>query len=250
MNKYKSSAELKGMAKEQLFGSYGVAIGASLLVGFIMICILFLLQIFNSITTGGVISTPQLIISYLIGFILSLFTGIFASGEAFFYLKITCGQPVAVSDIFYGFKVYPDKALLIQLVRSIISYLCQAPIVVFYNLFYTHPQNASYLFLMSLSAVIGSTVTIVLSLMFSQAFFLLQDFPQYTAKELLNMSHRIMKGHKGRLFYICISFIPLYLLSMLSCGLAVLWIEPYSNTVMANFYMDLMRQRGPENPEN
>ena len=62
------------------------------------------------------------------------------------------------------------------------------------------------------------------------------------------MSHRIMKGHKGRLFYICISFIPLYLLSMLSCGLAVLWIEPYSNTVMANFYMDLMRQRDPENP--
>mgnify|MGYP006922390743 CR=1 FL=1 len=59
----KSSAELKGMAKEQLFGSYGVAIGASLLVGFIMICILFLLQIFNSITTGGVISTPQLIIT-------------------------------------------------------------------------------------------------------------------------------------------------------------------------------------------
>lgn len=35
MNTYKSSAQLKGMSKEQLFGHYGTVIGALFLVGII-----------------------------------------------------------------------------------------------------------------------------------------------------------------------------------------------------------------------
>ena len=57
------------------------------------------------------------------------------------------------------------------------------------------------------------------------------------------MSRQIMKGHKGRLFYISISFLPLYLLGIFSFFIAFLWLLPYTNTVMANFYMDLMKNR-------
>ena len=39
MNKYKSSGQLKGIAKDQLFGHYGTAIGALLLVGIITLII-------------------------------------------------------------------------------------------------------------------------------------------------------------------------------------------------------------------
>lgn len=248
MHKYKSSAELKGMAKEQMFGSYGTAIGASLLLGLIMLCAGVVLELFSApAIIGNGISALQLVISYLIGFIFSLFGGILTSGEAFFYLKITCRQQVSLSDIFYGFKIYPDKALRIQLILSLISYICQAPMLVFYYLFRWNMHNVSYLLFMSIFAVAGSVVMIILNLMLSQSFYLLQDFPQYTAKELLNMSCRITKGHKGRLFYISISFIPLYLLGSLSCGIAFLWLIPYTNAVMANFYMDLMKNRQTAN---
>lgn len=243
MDRFKSSAELKGMAKEQLFGNYGTAIGASLLAGIIMMGMLFFIQIFSALTAGGTLSVPQLIIQFLILFITSLFSGLLASGEAFFYLKVTCRQPVAISDIFYGFRVYPDKALLLQLAFSLVSNIRQLPMMIFYILCLTHPQNTVYMLFLSICFVIGTILVTVLNLMFSQSFYLLQDFPQYSAKELLQMSCQIMKGHKGRLFYISISFVPLYLLGIFSCCVAFLWIIPYVNAVKANFYMDLMRGR-------
>ena len=247
MNSFKSSAELKGMAKEQLFGNYGNAVGATVVTGLIMMVMFFILEIFSAFTIGGSVSVPQLIIYFLISFIVSLFNGLLTSGKAFFYLKITCGQPAAISDIFYGFRVYPDKALIIQFFLSLFTFVCELPMIIFYLLYMFHPENVVYLLLMSICSVAGSIATIIVSLIFSQSFYLLQDFPQYSAKELLNMSLQIMKGHKGRLFYIVVSFIPLYILGTFSCCIAFLWIVPYTNTIMANFYMDLMRGRSGQN---
>lgn len=238
MNSFKSSAELKGMAKEQLFGNYGAVIGATVLVGFINLLLTIIPEyVIGTDTAIG------LIIYYIISFIISLFSGILLSGEAFMYLKLTCKQRIFVSDVFYGFKVYPDKAIIIQLVISAITYLCLAPMMVFNALLLTDPTNAVYMLLMSIFMIVGMAVLIVINLMFSQVYYLLQDFPQYTAKELLKMSCQIMKGHKGRLFYIQLSFFPLYLLGILSCCIGFLWLTPYMNTVMSNFYMDLMTKR-------
>lgn len=237
MNKYKSSADLKGMAKEQLFGKYGTAVGASLITTLIQLTMILL--------PAFVINTNHWagqIIYYLISFVLSLFTGIFASGIAFFYLKISCRQPVAIGDIFSGFTVHPDKAIILQLALTLISYGCTAPMFVF-NLLFTQTQNTIYMLLTSVFMIIGYAIMIIINLIFSQVFFLLQDFPHYPVKELLKMSRQMMKGHKGRLFYISLSFIPLFFLGILSCCIAYLWLIPYTNAVRANFYMDLMKNR-------
>ena len=53
---------------------------------------------------------------------------------------------------------------------------------------------------------------------------------------------RLMKGNMGRLFYIEVSFIPLFLLGVLSLGIGLLWITPYLNATLANFFLDLMEQ--------
>lgn len=243
MNKYKSSAQLKGVAKDQLFGHYGTTIGALLLVGIITLIISSMPNWFVSAN-----SIPELIIYYLISFIISLFIGIFSSGEAFLYLKLTCGQNVSVKDVFTGFRVYPDKAIMIQLVFSLLTYICRAPMMIFYYLFLT-TGTVNYMLFLSIFCVAGSAVSIVVGLMFSQAFYLLQDFPQYSAKDILKMSRQIMKGHKGRLFYISLSFLPLYLLGIFSFFIVYLWLMPYTNAVMANFYMDLMKNRSQVSPQ-
>ena len=185
---------------------------------------------------------PELIIYYMISFLVSLLTGILASGEAYLYLKLICGQPISAGDVFYGFKSYPDKAILLQFVLSSLTYICSAPALVFYYLYLTTYRTV-YILLMSIAFVIGMAILVVISLMLSQVFYLLQDFPQYSAKELMKMSCQVMKGHKGRLFYLSISFLPLYLLGIFSFFIAYLWLVPYSNTVMTNFYMDLMKNR-------
>lgn len=239
MNSYKSSAELKATAKEQLFGNYGTVIGAFLLVSLLTLLITAIPELLIDINT-----TPGLIIYYLVNFIISLFSGILVSGESFMYLKLTCRQRISVSDVFYGFKVYPDKAVAIQFIISVITYISLLPMTICYVLFMKDPSNTMYMLLVSLFTIIGTVISVVVSLMFSQAFFLLQDFPQYSAKELLAMSCRVMKGHKGRLFYIEMSFLPLLLLGMLSCCIAYLWLIPYMSAVKSNFYMDLMTKRG------
>ena len=50
-----------------------------------------------------------------------------------------------------------------------------------------------------------------------------------------------MVHHKGRFFYLCVSFIPLLLLSFLSSGLALLWVLPYMAATEAEFFLDLIR---------
>lgn len=238
MNSYKSSAELKAMAKEQLFGNYGTVIGATVLVFLITQCMSFLPGWFVDTTT-----LPGIIINYLIGFIISVFGGLFVSGQAFMYLKLTCRQPITVSDVFYGFKIFPDKALILELVITAVTYVCLLPMQIFNQLSLTHSGNGMYMLLASVFTIIGAAILVIVSLMFSQAFYLLQDFPQYSARELLQMSRQIMKGHKARLFYIELSFIPLFLLGLLSCCIAFLWIVPYMNAVKSNFYMDLMTKQ-------
>ncbi|MGN1180443.1 MAG: DUF975 family protein, partial [Suilimivivens sp.] len=90
---------------------------------------------------------------------------------------------------------------------------------------------------------IGSIANVILSLMFSQSFYLMLDFPGYSAKDVLVKSNVIMKGNKGRLFYIDLSFIPLFLLGLCTCCIGFLWILPYYQSTRANFYLDLMKKR-------
>ena len=56
------------------------------------------------------------------------------------------------------------------------------------------------------------------------------------------MSRKLMSGHKGRLLRLYISFIPLVLVSVFSCGIAMLWVMPYMNAALAEFYLDVVRK--------
>lgn len=240
MNKYKSSAELKMLAKEHMFGNYGTAIGASVLIamltGFLnLFCTMFL----DSSTVIGII------LNFLISFVISVLAGLFTSGTCYLYLKIACGRPVTISDVFYGFKLFPNKALLIQLYRSILIYLAMLPMTVFSFLLGRDPQNAVLMLLYSIFFVIYGIAFVMISLIYSQVFFLLHDFPNYSVKELLSMSRKLMKGSKGRLFYMMVGFLPLILLGLLSCGIAYLWLMPYINTSCTEFFLDLIQNNQP-----
>ena len=54
--------------------------------------------------------------------------------------------------------------------------------------------------------------------------------------QALKESVRIMRGKKGKLFYLQLSFIGIYLLGAIACGIGLLWVIPYMQVTMANFY--------------
>ncbi len=237
MHTYKSSAMLKTMAKGQLLGKYPTAAAAFLSVASITV----VLRLLSSLLVDQ--STPAgLVISYIVSFIISLILGVINAGVLFMSLKISCNEPISVQDVFYGFNYQPDKVVMIQAVLSGVSLLTTLPTAIFQTIFY-QTQDYTYFLLMIIFYVAGTAVYCYVALILSQAIFLLLDFSDRSAKELMKMSIYLMKGQKGRLFYIWISFIPMLLLSVFTCCIGYIWVIPYLHVTMANFYMDLTQNR-------
>lgn len=76
---------------------------------------------------------------------------------------------------------------------------------------------------------------------YSQAFYLLNDNKKLGYKEALEESEKMMDGHKWELFVLQLSFIGWSLLAVLTCGIGFLWLTPYMNTTLANYYEDLKK---------
>lgn len=240
MNRFKSSAELKASAREHLLGHYGTVIGAFMIMTAILGTVSIAVGLIADLST--IFGT---VIYYAIMFLVSVLTGLFSSGNAYLYLKLICGRPVSVGDLFYGFQLAPDKAITMQAWITLISYVANLPQYILSSMFLSnisHPDKMMSLMLpYALSLILSGVVSVMLGLIYAQAYFLLHDFPQYTAKELLQKSRRLMVHHKGRLFYLYVSFLPLVLLGLLSWGLALLWVIPYMAATEAEFFLDLIK---------
>ena len=239
MNQFKSSAELKASAREHLLGHYGTAIGAFLIYVALMGTVTIAVSLLVDLST-----IPGTIIYYAIMFLVSILTGLFSSGSAYLYLKLICGRPVSVGDLFYGFQLCPDKAITIQAWITLITYIASLPQIILNYMLLANDHLDKIMKLMlpyALALIFSGAVSVMLSLFYAQTFFLLHDFPQYTAKELLQKSRRLMVHHKGRLFYLYVSFLPLMLLGLLSWGLALLWVIPYMAATEAEFFLDLIK---------
>jgi uncharacterized membrane protein len=65
------------------------------------------------------------------------------------------------------------------------------------------------------------------------------DYPQKRPKELLSYSKQLMKGNRGRLLYLQLSFIGMFFLVLLSFGIAMFWVYPYLNMTLTEFYLDV-----------
>ena len=234
MNQYKSSAELKDLAKERLSGRYGVTIYAMLLVG----CISYLV---TSLITGNYVihNLTQYVIYTAITAVITIFTGIFETGTCLLYLNIACGRSHRLEDVFHAIYNQPTKTLTIALANALTNFVCLTPCQIFMQLFLTSYNN-TYMMLMFVSAGIGLLIYVPISLAISQSYYLLLDFPEYSGLQALQTSCQLMKGNMGRLFYIQASFLPLILLSILSFGLGLLWLLPYMEMTYTLFFLDIM----------
>lgn len=231
-----SSAQLKAISKGQLLGKYGSAISAELAAGAILFAASLLCSALTDRSTAA-----GLVISYLIMLILELLDGIFTVGLTRFYLNLVCSRPYPVADVFYGFRVHADKAIIIRFLLSLMQFLCILPSILC-SFVYARTESAVAFLFCSITIVCGCIGIVVLSLIYSQVYYIMLDFPAYTAKQIMRTSRNVMKGHKARLFYLGVTLIPYYLLSFLSCGIALFWVIPFQKTLLTNFYLDLMHR--------
>lgn len=104
-----------------------------------------------------------------------------------------------------------------------------------------------------LASILFIVPGIILTLMFSQAEFIMLDNPGLGAVGCMKESARIIKGHKREYFVLCLSLLGWYLFAGL-CetfipyvgALANIWVFPYTGLIYAQYYDALKSQHNME----
>lgn len=247
MNQYAKHDELKDNAKDRLRGKYGDLILGAFLSFLILLCVLFIftlpliLSILTSTITGGSYSMTSirfLQAGLLITMILSDF---FKTGLNWLYLSIACGQRCYYGDIFIGFhRENLWKTLFLSTLRTLLRTAVLLPGLI--QAFH-YPGHFDFQWLIMTLAALGAgcAVYIPLGLVLETAFCLLLDFPDLGNAALLRDGFFVIRGHRGRFFLLLCSFLPVYLLCILSLGIGFLWIVPWAGMTRVLFYLELMK---------
>lgn len=197
----RTRAQMKADAKLQLIGNRGKTIA---------VCLLYMLiRMFPAIY--GVFfgkNDIYLILSILI----SIYIALLGIGMFKFYSAIRRNQESSVGMLFSGTEYYL-KGFAICILQILI-----------------------YLVGIILFVIPG----IILGLMYSQALYIYIENPELGVIGSLRTSRLAMSGHKAELFVLNLSFIGWIILSGLTLGILLLYVAPYMQLTLVNFYTDLM----------
>ena len=80
--------------------------------------------------------------------------------------------------------------------------------------------------------------------------YILIDNPELSANQAINLSCKMMKGHKFDLFFLQLSFIGWGILSVFTGGIGLLWLMPYMMSAQAAFYQDIKQNFSQTNINN
>lgn len=95
--------------------------------------------------------------------------------------------------------------------------------------------------LCALWAILLIVPGIIKGLAYSMYPYVLRDEPDLSVWQTLKKSEAIMKGYKGKLFLLYLSFIGWFILGAFTFGILYIWLTPYVMTSTVKFYDDVRR---------
>ena len=213
---------LKTFAKERLKGRWGVAIGVAFVAG--------LFGVYgaagspsnsNQVSTMAPDMDPAVttvVVTMLavafIWMLVAFFIGpVIALGERTFFMGLCRGEPVKFSTLFSKMSLCLKAWCLnfmISLFVGLWSLLFVIPGIIAYYRFY-------------------------------MAKYIMAENPDVGVMEAIRQSKQMMKGYKGKLFVLELSFIGWALLCGLTLGIGLLWLQPYIRTTETAFYLELKK---------
>lgn len=173
-------------------------------IGVLFVCMLL-------VTLAGSISSVIPVVGYIAYL---LFYPALMVGYNLVHYNLANGQEPKVEDLFSRFSSWSNA-----FVYSIV--------------------NGLFVFLWSLLFIIPG---IVKALSYSMGYYILIENPEMSGMEALNKSKEIMHGHKMELFLLYLSFVGWTLLSVLACGIPLIYVGPYMNQTLVNFYLNIKPQ--------
>lgn len=193
--------ELKANARQQLSGRWGSAVGIVFLYSFMILAVAILSSVIGYVDKTQIVGN---VITILIGQPLGL-------GLIIFSLKFKRGENYSVETLFNGFRQFGSVVLL---------YLWMMLWIILWTLLLFIPG-------------------IIKSYSYSMSFYILADNPEVGVRNALTLSKQMMSGFKWKYFVLQLSFIGWSLLACLTLGIGFLWLSPYMQISIANFYDDV-----------
>lgn len=95
--------------------------------------------------------------------------------------------------------------------------------------------------LCALWAILLVVPGIIKGLAYSMYPYILRDEPDLSVWQTLKKSEAIMKGYKGKLFLMYLSFVGWFILGAFTFGILYIWLTPYVMTSTVKFYDDVRR---------
>jgi uncharacterized membrane protein len=132
-----------------------------------------------------------------------------------YYIKKARGESVKLENLFDGFKLFGTSFLL---------FLLKSIFIALWSCLFIIPGMVKFF-------------------SYSMSFYLLRENPGIGSVEAITRSRKMMVGYKGKLFGLYASFIGWGLLCCLSLGIGFLWLCPYINLSIANFYENLKQNQ-------
>ena len=167
--------------------------------------------LFSDSAVGGLYAFGLFFPLLLISLIFSAVFSLLQIGYTGYTLRVINRQPAGISDLF-AYARFFLKAWGLCIMIGI------------------------FVFLWSLLFVIPG---IVASYRYCQAAYILAENPEKGIMECINESKAMMFGHKMDRFILDLSFIPWYLLSSITCGIASIYVTPYQSLTNAAYYNSL-----------
>ena len=234
----RSCKELKRIARENLSSQgYRIPMRAFLMATLITALIEFP---FSMLQTQILFSMQNII--YLIAqLLIGLISVVFICGQYRIHLSVAKNKQPNMQDLFYPLKHQPDRYILTQCIYFGFTLICFIPAIIGIVLMYFIP--AVWVYPVGLILIlIGTIFALIFSLNFELVQLIVLEHENYSIKDSFFEIRKLMKGNKGRYFYMQFSFLGMLLLVLLSFGIGILWVEPYITQTTLLFYLDISGQ--------
>lgn len=143
-----------------------------------------------------------------------IFSGVVAFGYAIFYLELVKTKKAKIGAFFSG---------------------------IFKNFF----KKWAAEFLMGLYICLWSLLFIIPGIVKYYAYamtpYIMAEKPNLSINEAITKSREMMKGHKWQLFWLDVSFTGWMLLSIVTLGIALVFVWPYYSAARAEFYKEIKK---------
>lgn len=258
---------IKKAAKEKLLEKYGIALGSFLLmigiaiVVFIIMALAFsgtvlrplmlkFMEVAGATDEAGLLkienefidmmNTPKyLMISELISAFIGALFATLSTGYIRICLKISRMEQPSIKDLFYAYKNNPDRVILIYFITFFIQFLIGLPTDILARKVQADMNNTQLYLIYMVTLILVTVITVLFAFLVFPTFYIYVDNPDMPVVDIFKESFKMMKGNKGRLFALIMSFMGWIVLSLFTLGTLLIWVAPYLQMALTEYYRNI-----------